>query len=77
MTVDREITPYDDVNTLSEAEWRERVARQLDHIDSMVHDLHRTLTKYEPLLDTVSARIDPGKGWRTWRAKGNGQHERD
>ena len=51
------ITPNDDDVT----------QRQLDHIDSMLHDIHRMLTELEPLLPLVPralALLDPGAAMR-------------
>ena len=52
------------------------IRNRLDHLDTMVHELHQVLVKYGPLLEVVSARIDTGSAWRRWKSTGNGQHAR-
>ena len=61
------ITPNDDVIALSDRELWERVARQMDHMDAMLHDQARLLAELEPLVPLIPralALLDPGRAMR-------------
>ena len=57
-----------DTETLSDAEFRVRVCRQLDHIDTMVHELTQVLAEHQPLIDRAARWMNTG--WRAWGQNG-------
>lgn len=61
------ITPNDEVTALSDRALLERVARQLDHLDEMIHGQAQTIGELGPLLPHVPrvlALLDPGAAMR-------------
>jgi hypothetical protein len=60
------ITPNDDLTALSDRQVLERISRQLEHLDPMLHEIHQTLRDHKPLLDRLGPLADPGKSMRTW-----------
>lgn len=54
MTADT-ITQYQELNSLSDRQLLERVCRQLDHLDMMVHSAEQRLANCEDFL----AKLDP------------------
>jgi hypothetical protein len=81
-------TPNDGLQTLGDQDSLVALSRQiaslqhqLDHRDAMLHEidrkvaaLHDAFTRWSPLLETVTARLDTGGGWRRWRQNGGGAH---
>jgi hypothetical protein len=73
------ITPNDDVTAASDRELLERVARQLDHLDKVLHEHtvmlaehSRLLAEIRPLLPHIPralALLDPGRSMRGYFAK--------
>jgi hypothetical protein len=66
------ITPNDEVTALSDRELLERVCRQLDHLDGMVHGQGQLLDQLRPLLPHIPRALvllNPGgamrRKWRT------------
>ncbi len=57
-----------ETETLSDAEFRERVCKQLDHIDHMLHELTQVLNEHQPLLDRAAKYLNTG--WRAWGQNG-------
>jgi hypothetical protein len=71
------ITPNDEVTALSDRQLLERVAKQLDHLDCMVHDQGQLIGQLAPLLPHVPRALtflDPAGAMRKhWRlGKGDG-----
>lgn len=67
------ITPNEELIALSDRELFERVARQLDHLDAMLHDQSRLLAELEPLVPLIPralALLDPGRAMRKTFGKG-------
>ena len=61
------ITPNDDVTALSDRELFERIGKQLDHLDAMLHNQARLLAELEPLVPLIPralALLDPGRAMR-------------
>jgi hypothetical protein len=61
------ITPNDETASLSDRELLERVANQLDHLDTMLHDQGRLIAQLEPLVPLIPralALLDPGAAMR-------------
>jgi hypothetical protein len=61
------ITPNDELTTLSDRELLERVCRQLDHLDQMIHEQGQLIGELRPLLPHVPrvlALLDPGAAMR-------------
>ncbi len=55
-------TPNDDTETLSDREILVRMCRQLDHIDTMIHEVDRRtgpLEQLTPHLDKALRFLDP------------------
>ena len=44
--------------------------QQLDHIDTMLHELHQFVEEHRPALARAMGLMDLGKGWRSWRNGG-------
>jgi hypothetical protein len=66
------ITPNDDVTAASDRELLERVARQLDHLDAILHEHSQLLAEVRPLLPHIPralALLDPGRSMRGYFAK--------
>jgi hypothetical protein len=53
--------------TLSDAEWRDNVQKQLDHIDEMLHGLVQLVAEHRPAIDRALGFLEVGKGWQRWR----------
>ena len=70
------ITPNDELNALSDRALLERVCKQLDHLDQMVHEQGQLVAELKPLLPHLPRALnllDPG---RAMRAKfGRSKHE--
>jgi hypothetical protein len=67
------ITPNDELIALSDRELFERVARQMDHLDAMLHDQARLLAELEPLVPLIPralALLDPGRAMRAMTRRG-------
>lgn len=71
------ITPNDELVSLSDRQLLERVCKQLDHLDGMVHDQGQKIAALDPLLPHLPRALnllDPaGAMRRSWkRAKADG-----
>ena len=53
-------TVYDEGQTLSDRELLDRLARQVDHLDVMVHEIHQFITVNAPHLERLLPLMDPG-----------------
>jgi hypothetical protein len=61
------ITPNEQLIALSDRELFERIGKQLDHIDAMLHEQARLLAELEPLVPLIPralALLDPGRAMR-------------
>jgi hypothetical protein len=61
------VTPNDDVTALSDRELLERVCRQLDHLDEMIHGQSQLIEELRPLLPHIPRALtllDPGAAMR-------------
>ena len=61
------ITSNDELASLSDRELLERVCKQLDHLDGMIHDQGQLLEPLRPLIPhipRVLALLDPGAAMR-------------
>jgi hypothetical protein len=69
------VTSNDELITLSDRELLERVARQLDHLDEMIHAQGQLIEELRPLLPHVPralALLDPGAAMRRhWKRSGS------
>jgi hypothetical protein len=66
------ITPNDDVTAASDRELLERVARQLDHLDAILHEHSQLLAHLGPLVPLIPravALLDPGRSMRGYFGK--------
>lgn len=71
------ITPNDELNALSDRALLERVCKQLDHLDAMVHEQGQLVAELKPLLPHLPRALnllDPaGAMRRSWkRGKADG-----
>ena len=67
------ITSNDELASLSDRELLERVCKQLDHLDGMIHEQSRMLAELQPLIPhipRVLALLDPGAAMRRKWGKG-------
>lgn len=71
------ITANHELATLSDRELLERVCRQLDHLDEVIHEVsrfHAELAPLIPLIPRALALLDPGaamrRHWRRGKADG-------
>jgi hypothetical protein len=67
------ITPNDQLDTLSDRELLVRVIRQLDHIDTAVHQVQQFQGALKPLLPLIPRALtllDPGAGMRKHLRRG-------
>lgn len=46
------------MKSLSDRELLERFARQLDHLDLMLHEVHQFITEHKPALDKALMFLD-------------------
>ena len=53
-------TVYDEGQTLSDRELLDRLARQVDHLDVMVHEIHGFIAENRPHLERFLPLLDPG-----------------
>lgn len=51
-------------------------AKQLDHLDTMVHEVHQFIEEHRPALAKALAFLSPGRSVRDYFGKG-ARHERD
>ena len=63
MTVE---TPNDEVETLSDRELQERICRQLDHLDCMLHEVTQFLDEHKPALNRALGFLDAGASMRAY-----------
>jgi hypothetical protein len=61
-------TPNDDLETLSDRELAERIARQLDHLDCMLHEVCQFLDEHKPALNRALGMLDAGRSMRAYLA---------
>lgn len=48
----------------SDAERWELIGKQLDHMDEMLHEIHRFVTDNAPYLERAKTLMDPGRAVR-------------
>ena len=41
-------------------------AKELDHIDTMVHEIHQFIEEHRPALNRALGFLDAGKSWRDY-----------
>lgn len=61
-------TPNDDLLTLSDRELAERICRQLDHLDAMLHEVTQFLDEHKPALNRALGFLDAGRSMRGYLA---------
>ena len=54
-------TPNDELETLSDRELSERICRQLDHLDVMLHEVTQFLDEHKPALNRALGFLDAGR----------------
>lgn len=59
-------TPNDELETLSDRELAERICRQLDHLDCMLHEVTQFLDEHKPALNRALGFLDAGRGMRDY-----------
>jgi hypothetical protein len=52
------------VDALADA--REMDRKQLDHIDTMVHEITQFVDEHKPALNRALSFLEPGKSWRDY-----------
>jgi len=70
------ITPNDELTALSDRQLLERVCRQLDRLDGMVHGQGQLIEELRPLLPHIPRALvllNPGGAMRGWKRGKTGE----
>lgn len=62
-------TLNDEIAALSDRELIERLAKQADHLDSMLHEVLQFIDQHRPLLERWAPLADPGAVVRALRPR--------